>query len=330
MSLSNASLAEINALHYGNIIFYQFWSYLLVCLGTVGHSLNIYVFTRPILRSNPCTRYFLATAIAGSFVTTFNVLLRLLQMIYPAYNPFGYSTASCKILSFIVYCSRFLCSSPSATLRGWSSLRVASRAILFVIVVVALFYLYVPIQYENILMSTKCSPTQSTDPLFTGIWNLLIFSLGPSIVMLSFGLLTFRHVQQSGKRMVPQSNQVQNQTESITPQQDQLRRKKKTDRQLLQMILVQSVYFSLLSTPVSVWYIYTALRINVVPDALQSAKDTLFGNVTGLLSITGACISFYFFTLSSQLFRRELIQLFKCQWRPNQTIPTSTELRQRN
>ncbi|CAF4160203.1 unnamed protein product [Adineta steineri] len=304
MSLSNASLAEINALHYGNIIFYQFWSYLLVCLGTVGHSLNIYVFTRPILRSNPCTRYFLATAIAER--THPGLLLLLLSI------------------------GRFLCSSPSATLRGWSSLRVASRAILFVIVVVALFYLYVPIQYENILMSTKCSPTQSTDPLFTGIWNLLIFSLGPSIVMLSFGLLTFRHVQQSGKRMVPQSNQVQNQTESITPQQDQLRRKKKTDRQLLQMILVQSVYFSLLSTPVSVWYIYTALRINVVPDALQSAKDTLFGNVTGLLSITGACTSFYFFTLSSQLFRRELIQLFKCQWRPNQTIPTSTELRQRN
>jgi hypothetical protein len=107
MSLSNASLAEINALNYANIIFYQFWSYLLVCLGTVGHSLNIYVFTRPKLRSNPCARYFLAAAISGIFVTIVNVMLRLLQLMYPAYNPFGYSTASCKILSFIVYSSRY-------------------------------------------------------------------------------------------------------------------------------------------------------------------------------------------------------------------------------
>ncbi|CAF4373274.1 unnamed protein product, partial [Adineta steineri] len=63
MSSSNATLAEVNALNYGNSIFYQIWTYLLLCLGTIGHSLNIYVFTRPTLRSNPCTRYFLAATI---------------------------------------------------------------------------------------------------------------------------------------------------------------------------------------------------------------------------------------------------------------------------
>ena len=106
MSSSNATLAEINALNYGNIIFYQFWSYLLIGLGTIGHSLNIYVFTRPILRSNPCTRYLLAATISGIIVIYFNVLFRLIQVIYPAYSPFGYSTTSCKILSFIVFCAR--------------------------------------------------------------------------------------------------------------------------------------------------------------------------------------------------------------------------------
>ncbi|CAF1401337.1 unnamed protein product [Adineta steineri] len=318
MSLSNATLAEINALRYGNIIFYQFWSYSLVCLGTIGHSLNIYVFTRPTLRSNPCTRYFLAASISGIHIVLSNVLLRLLQMIYPAYNPFGYSTASCKILSFIVFCTRFLCSSTSATVRAWSSRRVATRAILIITIIVPLFYLYVPIIFQNIQTVTKCPPAQTTFPLFNGIWNLLIFSLGPSTVMLIFGLLTIRHVQRSGKRIVPQNIQVQNQTESITlAQQEQLKRQKTTDRQLLKMMLVQCVYFSLLSTPVSALYIYTALRINIVPDALQLAKDSLFTNITGLLSGTSGCTSFYVFTLSSRLFRRELMQLFKCQWRRN-------------
>ncbi|CAF1411486.1 unnamed protein product [Adineta steineri] len=345
MSLSNATVAEINALRYGNMIFFEFWSYLLICLGIIGHSLNIYVFTRPILRSNPCTRYFLAVTITGSFVTIFNMPLRLIQLMYPAYNPFGYSIASCKILSFIVMCARafpcwfialasidrFLCSSTSATIRGWSSRRVATRAILVVTIIVPLFYLYVPIIFQNIETVTKCPLAQTTFPLFNGIWNLLIFSLGPSIVMLIFGLLTIQHVRQSRKRIVSQNIQVQNQTESITPaQQEQLKRQKTTDRQLLQMMLVQCVYFSLWSTPISVLYIYTALRINVVPDALQLAKDSLFTNITGVLSGTSACTSFYVFTLSSRLFRRELMELFKCQWRLNQTIATGTGSRQRN
>ncbi|CAF1065007.1 unnamed protein product [Adineta steineri] len=344
MSLSNATLAEINSLHYGNIIFYQFWTYLVVCFGIIGHSLNIYVFTRPTLRSSPCARYFLAAAITSILFIMTNYVFRLLQMIYPAYNPYGYSTASCKILTFICISARacpswfitlasidrFLCSSPSATVRGWSNLRVASRTIPLVIVIVALFYLYVPIQYENIQTITKCPPSQSTFPLFNGIWNLLIFSLGPSIVMLLFGLLTIRHVQRLGKRIVPQNIQVQNQTNSTSLPQEQLRHQKATDRQLLQMMLVQCIYFSLLATPISATYIYTALTINVVPDPLQLAKLSLLTNVTGLLSGTSACTSFYVFTLSSRLFRRELMQLFKCGWRPNQTIPRSTESRQRN
>lgn len=87
-------------------IFYQFWSYLMICLGIIGHSLSVYVFTRPTLRSNPCVRYFLAATISGFFVTLVNVPLRLLQAMYN-YDAFGYSNLSCKLLTFIVSWSRY-------------------------------------------------------------------------------------------------------------------------------------------------------------------------------------------------------------------------------
>ena len=106
MSSSNSSLAQISALNYANSVFYQIWSYLLIVFGTIGHILNIYVFTRPSLRSNPCTRYFLAATISGIFCIYINTLFRFLQTLYPSSNPFGYSSASCKILTFIVFCSR--------------------------------------------------------------------------------------------------------------------------------------------------------------------------------------------------------------------------------
>ncbi|UJR18047.1 hypothetical protein I4U23_004948 [Adineta vaga] len=331
MSLSNASRTEIDSLINANRIFYQVWSYLLIVLGTVGHVLNVCVFTRPTLRSNPCARYFLAASISGIFCIYANILLRLFQLMYSNYNPFGYSTASCKILSFIVYCfrcntswfivlasiDRFLCSSTSKSVREWSNLRMTHRAIVFVIVVVGLFYLYVPIQFENIQTNVKCPGTQTTYPLFNGIWNLLIFSLGPSLCMLIFGLLTIRHIHASLRRTGAENIQLQTSNECVAHIQNRLARRKTTDRQLTRMMLIQCLYFSLLSTPVSVLYIYVAVRIDVVSDALQTAKDALFTGVSSLLSVTSACTTFYLFTLSSPLFRRELASLFKCQRRTN-------------
>ncbi|UJR18180.1 hypothetical protein I4U23_005080 [Adineta vaga] len=320
MSSLNTSIAAIN---YSNSVFYQFWSYLLFCLGIVGHSLNFYVFTRPTLRSNPCVRYFLASTISGLLVTLINVLLRLLQLMYKI-NTFGYSTVSCKILTFIVYCTkaqaswfivlasidRFLCSSPSTTVRAWSNLRVSCRSILCMPIIMGTFYIYVPIQFENIQTITRCPASQSVYPLFNGMWGLLIFSLGPSIIILIFGSLTIRHVQQTVRKTVPMKILTNNQTESRSLPQEQWRIRKSTDRQLIQMMIGQCIYYSLMSTPISVFWIYSSLRINVVPDALQLAKDTLFANITGALSLTGACTSFYCFTLSSQLFRKELMHLF--------------------
>ena len=124
--------------------------------------------------------------------------------------------------------------------------------------------------------------------------------------MLVFGSLTIRHVQQSVRKTAPMNIQ----SGSVRSPQGQSKQRKTTDRQLIQMMLVQCIYYSLMATPISVFWIYNSLRINVVSNALQNAKDTLFSNTTGIISLTGACTSFYCFTLSSQLFRHELMRLF--------------------
>jgi hypothetical protein len=222
-----------------------------------------------------------------------------------------------------------LCSSRSVAIRAWSNSRVASITILFTIPAVGLSYIYVPIQYEIIQTTRKCPASQGNNLLFNGIWNLIVFSLGPSIVMLIFGSLTIRHVQLSVQRVAPQTINIKD-AFTRPPQQEQLQRQKTTDRQLTQMMVVQVIYFSLLSSPVSINWLYTSLRSNVVIDALQSAKDTLFSNIVSFISLTGACTSFYLFTLSSQLFRRELIHLFKGRRRANpENIPNTLDATQK-
>ena len=192
-------------------------------------------------------------------------------------------------------------------MRAWSNLRIASRIILIIIPAVGLVYIYVPIEFETKIGRNKCPAWQGTNPIFVGIWSLIIFSLGPSTVMLTFGWLTVRHVQQTLRRIVPQNTQTQ-----IQPVPSQ--RQKITDRQLIQMTIMQSVFFSLMSTPVSVNWIYITVRPSEAPTALQNAKDDLFSSIVSALSLTGACTSFYLFTLSSKLFRRELMQLFIRPW----------------
>jgi DMSO/TMAO reductase YedYZ heme-binding membrane subunit len=185
--------------------------------------------------------------------------------------------------------------------------------------VVGLCYIYIPIEYKTVPVGRfKCPGSQGNTQAFHGIWSFIIYSMGPPIIMLIFGSLTIRNVQRTMRRVAPQNIRAgtQNQTQ-IEPVQQQLQRPKTTDRQLIQMMIAQCVYFSVMSTPLSIYWIYASATSNVVPDALQTAREAMFQNIAGYLSFTCASTSFYFFTLSSQLFRRELMHLFCRGRRPH-------------
>ncbi len=102
MSLSNSSIADaVSDVNRIMVIFVQIWSLGLFTFGIVGNSLNIYVFTRPKFRSNPCIRYFLAMTLSGYAVLYFNVPLRLLQISYNI-DVFISSLPMCRFLSYIL------------------------------------------------------------------------------------------------------------------------------------------------------------------------------------------------------------------------------------
>ncbi|CAF1512252.1 unnamed protein product [Adineta steineri] len=338
MSSSNTSIAETDIIKDNTIKFVLIWCYLMLTFGIIGHTLSIYVFTRPVLRPNPCSRYFLASTISGFCVVLINIPLRLLQYGYNI-NIFTNSVIVCKIVTLLLNWTRaqnawftalacvdrFLCSSASTTLRGFSSLRVTYRTIPLAILIVGLAYIHVPIFYQINTRQQTCVPVPGIYYTFAGVWGLVVFSLGPPIVMLYFGLSTVRNIRHSVGRTAPNSIQTQTQV-----QQQQQRRRKATDRQLIQMMFAQCIVFILTASPLPIQYIYTSVRANVTVDALQSAKDNLFSNTSGFLSLTVACMSFYFFTLSSKLFRNELIKLFNDSWRPRQTTTTATNLSRKN
>ncbi len=97
-------------------------------------------------------------------------------------------------------------------------------------------------------------PDPGFSQMFFAISNLVLFSIGPSIAMLIFGLLTLRHIRQaaSGNKL----NKTQNPVE-----QD---RRKKIDRQLIRMMLVQCIVFSSTASTFSIVWLYGSILSNFI------------------------------------------------------------------
>jgi hypothetical protein len=106
MNSTTSLQAIVNAINESGVMFVKCWALIMLVLGTIGHSLSIYVFTRPTLRANPCCRYLLMATFAGLFVTCFNQPVRLLQVAYNNIDPAARSLAFCKISWFLLYTSR--------------------------------------------------------------------------------------------------------------------------------------------------------------------------------------------------------------------------------
>lgn len=82
---------------------YSRWIIPLICIfGVTSNALDIYVFTRPILRRNPCCMYFLSSATAGFIYFCINGPFRILQGGYNI-DPTMYILTFCKMKNFFTF-----------------------------------------------------------------------------------------------------------------------------------------------------------------------------------------------------------------------------------
>ena len=136
---------------------------------------------------------------------------------------------------------------------------------------------------------------------FYSAWNLLFWCCIPTGCMIVFGALTIRNVHHGRRTVAPQ-----------VVQRDAQRRQRKTDRQLIQMMLAQSFVFGSTTLAYSIGSLYVS-PAGVIPvtDPVERAIYTNILNMLTYIALAGPCASFYLFTLSSQLFRKELLILIR-------------------
>ena len=295
-------------------------SVVCIVLGSVGLLLNLVILTRRSLRSNSCSVYFFWATCINIFIVFVILPFRILVGTFNI-DPTVSSEPLCKVQVYIFSIARasslwfislacidrYFSSSPKANLRALSSVKFARRSICSCMLLLFVVYIHYVIYFEIGLapdqfgrLTATCVARRGPYRTFAPLWNLVWYALLPSFVMFSFGLLTMVNIRHTRRQVVPQNHQRQ-------------LKRNRVNSQLFKMLLVQVLSILLTIAPFIVYRLRASLTSNLMKSQYEIAQENFFLQVATVISLISHSISFYLFTLSSTLFRRELIQLLsKC------------------
>jgi hypothetical protein len=318
MSSIDVTINQLNAA--ASVIFIAV-SFINFALGSVGLLLNILVFTRPALRRGPCSFYFLSSTFYDLFVVFLILPVRILSIVYNI-NGANYNLGVCKIETYIFYVTRvipiwlivlacidrYLHSSSSERIRRMSSLRSAkiSSGILSIILLISYSHMLVYYEIANVtnqfgIITPQCNSQKGIYRNFLGLWHMVVSSLFPSFLMLVFGLLTLRNVRQR-RHLVRRARE-----------NTAIRR---TDTQLLRMLTAQVLVIIIATLPFCVFQLYSAFTSSFTKSTLRIAQENLAVQMTAMVTYFAYTSSFYLYTLTGTIFRKQVRKIFgRCRYR---------------
>ncbi|CAF2895578.1 unnamed protein product [Rotaria sp. Silwood2] len=274
---------------------------ITISVGVVGNALNIVILTRPVLRHHSCSRYFLALGFNNLLYCAF-LMYSLLVSAYQIY-PQNSSLFWCKFLTyisnilalispyFIVLASfdRFCASSTNAQLRNWSNPIVARWAILLMIIFWALFHINTlalcDLRFDDYL---GCSiRTKLVYNQIYVILQVILFNVVAPCLMGFFGMLTIFNTKKM--RFLPTVKASYRRTEG----------------QLIRMLLVQVAAYVVLNMPFCVMYLMILL-----PTGYQISSSFIFGFLIADFGfIFSYALPIFLFILSARIYREVFLQL---------------------
>jgi hypothetical protein len=313
----------VNQINVATTVIVVIVSLINFVLGAIGLILNILVFTRPALRREPCSVYFFSSTCFNLFVVFVIVPVRIVSdgfnMELGNYNIgickteffafYVIRTISCWLIVFACV-DRYLHSSIRPRIRRMSSYKTAKMTIGITIVTITIMYSHMIVYCEITYMSDQfgnitpaCYGQKGLYRTFIAFWYMVLYSLCPSFLMLLFGLLTLKNVRQ--RRQVgpwmPETN----------------RRVRRTDVQLLRMLAAQVFVIVISTLPFCVYRLYASFTTSLTKSTLRRAQENLAFEIAATLSYFAHTSSFYLYTLTGAVFRKELFKIIGRYWNLN-------------
>ena len=257
--------------------------------------------------------------------------------------PINSSPAFCKLWYYILQATsimyrwmlaiacidRYALSSTNPYLRSWAQIKYAYRIIVANLIVSIIFPIHILVLYDA--RGRNCSIFNNTmGSLYNAIIAIINTGIIPVVIMTIFTWLIRHNLKQRQERRHMWANQ-----QSTGNREEQIQRKR--DQQALTMLFVQISAFIILITPWLVFNVYHVSSFNVTNKLLDRIiLEGFLTFLTGTLALFFAAISFYLYTLTSNIFRRELLtiihKIFCCLFKQNheqrRIEPTTMNTRQ--
>jgi hypothetical protein len=300
--MSSSEAATIASLN--NIInqLNRYFAIFIFVFGIVGNSLNVLVLSQRNLRSNPCAWLFLTSSIADIIA----IISELLSRILSTWSLDLTATVRwiCRFRGVVLFDSRtiafwlitlasidrWLSSSRDVHRRQMSTLKNAQRGLCIVTIVSTLVFIQLVYCYDanQINAPLKCYATTLACSLYSDLCFAFITVAIPLALMLIFGLLTISNIRYTQHNIQPSQSSVIRQRLL----------KRKTDRALTVMLIVQIILLAIFTVPLFVQRLYITLTNNVPKTALQNTVNNFIYNVAFLIYSIADGMSFYIYTLA--------------------------------
>jgi hypothetical protein len=299
----------------------RYFALIIFLFGIIGCVLNCLVLSQRQFRLNPCALYFFVSSIVNLISILFGLTTRI--MAGWNYDPSRTIGWICKFRAFIVFTSRtiaiwlimlatidrWLLSSMDFSRRHRSTMKNTKRGILISFILSIIFYIHMFYCYEaNILNAPlKCYGKSIQCRFITDLIYAFVTILIPSIVMIIFGLMIVSNVRHLRLRV-----QTMTIVSIIIPSKTKELKLKKTDRQLLRMLLVQVLLLIIFCIPQVIQKFYITFKPFGSVNYRLDAINYFLYNIEVLLAFIASGIPFYLYTLSGGvLFRKASMDLIK-------------------
>lgn len=323
MNGTNISTSNIVVQHL-NI---WFGSFLLI-IGNIGCLINIIVFRSKSFHKSSFSIYFLATTCANLFLLNFVLLTRILQNgfmlhIFQTHEFIckfrAYISSLTSSLSFsfftLVSIDRFLSTHSQAFYRSWGNQYILALklipciTIFWMIILLHRFMLY---QIDPILGT--CQPKIVIYWWYKSYYKFLFTGLIPPIIILIISCMIIRNIRLVANRSI---QPIHRRLSSIAGKnKNKYSRIQKLDSQLTLILLIQLCVSFISFLPYSSELLYLKLSENFTKSNIYLFWQNIFIEFIHLNSYIFYSTNSYIFLISSQLFRKQIIQIFSWKKRP--------------
>ena len=210
---------------------------VLLIIGIIGCLCNLLTFTAPQLRNNPCSFYFLISAVFELLSITFGLISRFAAD-HLSSTLINTDRVYCKLRAYLVSAlplvatylillssvDRCMSTSVSARLRSFSQIKVAYRTTIVAIVVGFVSCVHILVGYD---LRPRCGALGGVFSMYDGMFVVFWLGILPHVLMLVFGFVTIINIRRTKRRIAIKP------TVNGTASQRQQRRAEKTDAQLI-------------------------------------------------------------------------------------------------